>query len=496
MCEEVGELVSRLAGIVAGLVPGEMSPGIAKGLVGQFSRLEHLAAAGKTVLAQRVASSQVYEGDGHRHAGEWLSKESGEPLGAALSVLEAGERLVRLPELKDAFCAGELSASQAKELAAVAIGDPSSLGELLEAARSEDFEGLRRRCAKVRAAQLSKEDETEQDRRVHLQRRVRTWSEPDGTFRLDARLTRAAGARVLAHLFAERDKIFSEARRCGSHEPTEAYLADALVELVTGTGDSGRPGPKALVHLRVDLAALRRGCRGPGELCEIAGVGPVSVETARELCGDSITRLLVTSATDVHAVCNLGRSVPARLHDALVERDSCCVVPGCSATRGLETDHRVVPFSSGGPTEMDNLARICHFHHFLKTHEGFSLEGGPGAWVWRHPDGSRHSAREEPPPERGDDEAPPGPKGQLPAGTATPRRPPPDHGEGPGGEGSLFRPDLDGWTAGAGVSPAESGEVEDGETGDGEVESREAGKVGDGETGASGEDAGASGLVA
>jgi hypothetical protein len=99
--------------------------------------------------------------------------------------------------------------------------------------------------------------------------------------------------------------------------------------------------------------------------------------------------LLVTSATDVHAVCNLGRAVPSRLYSALVERDPICVVPRCSARYNLEIDHRVVPFAEGGPTELANLARLCHHHHFVKTHEGYRPEGGLGAWIWVHPDGTR-----------------------------------------------------------------------------------------------------------
>ncbi|MFZ2056942.1 MAG: HNH endonuclease signature motif containing protein [Acidimicrobiales bacterium] len=213
------------------------------------------------------------------------------------------------------------------------------------------------------------------------------------------------------------DELFAGARRAGAREPSQAYLADALVELVTSPRGDGPHRPRALVHLRVDLEALRRGNTSSGELCEIAGVGPVSVATARELLGDSIAKLLVTSATDVHAICNLGRSVPARLYSALLERDRCCVVPGCSATCNLEIDQRVVPFAQSGPTQLSNLARMCHHHHFLKTYEGYCLQGEPGAWVWVHPDGSRHGPGALPPR---DAVAPPGtdppPGGRLVTG--------------------------------------------------------------------------------
>ena len=401
MCETREAIEASLAKLVSELDPELLGGVDAKCLVGYFSRLERLAGAAKALCALRVSRTGVFELDGHRHAGEWLAAETGEQLSSALSLLEAASNLAELPELEEAFRSGELSAAQAKEVAGAAIVDPKAATELLDAAQTEDFSELRRRCAQVKAAKASLEDESQRSCRLHAARRLRTFSEADGTFRLDARLTPEAGGRLLAALSDEADKLFVEARRAGVRESSGAYLADALLCLVTGArGTTASPGPKALVHLRVDLLALRRGNTGPGELCEIAGVGPVSVATARELLGDSIASLVVTSATDVHAICNLGRSVPAKLHRALLERDRCCVVPGCGATRHLEIDHRRLPFCQGGPTELDNLARICHHHHFLKTHGGYALEGEPGAWVWVHPDGRRDGPGRERPPER------------------------------------------------------------------------------------------------
>jgi len=57
----------------------------------------------------------------------------------------------------------------------------------------------------------------------------------------------------------------------------------------------------------------------------------------------------------------------------------------------LEIDHRT-DFAKGGPTSLDNLARLCPFHHDLKTHKHWKLEGGPGNWRFERPDppGSQH----------------------------------------------------------------------------------------------------------
>ena len=271
MCETTQELEASLSRIVKELDASLLAGRDAKTLVGLFSRLEHLAAAGKAICALRVASTGVFEAEGHRHASEWLAAESGESLGAAVSVLEAAAAVSQLAELDDAFRSGELSAAQAKEVAGAAICDPASTTELLDAAKSGGFETLRRRCAEIKAATASKEDEAARTRRIHAARRLRTWTESDGTFRLDARLSQDAGARVLAGLEGEADKIFAEARRSGAREPSQAYLADALVALVTSPGmDGAHTAPRrsctcewTLRHCAVATQDRARSARSP-----------------------------------------------------------------------------------------------------------------------------------------------------------------------------------------------------------------------------------------
>ncbi|MGB7050687.1 MAG: HNH endonuclease signature motif containing protein [Acidimicrobiales bacterium] len=93
---------------------------------------------------------------------------------------------------------------------------------------------------------------------------------------------------------------------------------------------------------------------------------------ARDLANDSFLRIIFHQAGDIRAVSTLGRTINRRLRIALAARDRCCVVPGCGAASGLEIDH-VIPFAEGGPTQLDNLALLCHHHHFLKTYEGWIL---------------------------------------------------------------------------------------------------------------------------
>ena len=208
--------------------------------------------------------------------------------------------------------------------------------------------------------------------------------------RLDARLTPDDGAVVLASLEPHRQRIFKEARREGRREPTEAYAADALVALAdagrgAGEGSGARRrssrGPRATIHVRVDHSALVRGHRESGETCDIPGVGPIPVAAARRLASDSVLKVILTDGEAVTAVAHAGRTIPSRLRTAVEARDPTCSVPDCDVREGLEIDHRV-PVAEGGLASLDNLARICRWHHYLKTHCGYRLGGQPGSWTW------------------------------------------------------------------------------------------------------------------
>jgi hypothetical protein len=68
------------------------------------------------------------------------------------------------------------------------------------------------------------------------------------------------------------------------------------------------------------------------------------------------------------------RTISRRLRRALEHRDHCCVIPGCSATRGLHA-HHLQHWEDGGPTNLDNLVLVCPFHHRLHHCGGLTLTG-------------------------------------------------------------------------------------------------------------------------
>ena len=48
---------------------------------------------------------------------------------------------------------------------------------------------------------------------------------------------------------------------------------------------------------------------------------------------------------------------------ALLLRDRECRAAGCDIPGTWAEAHHFVPWSSGGPTDLDNAVLLCHFHH-------------------------------------------------------------------------------------------------------------------------------------
>jgi hypothetical protein len=149
-------------------------------------------------------------------------------------------------------------------------------------------------------------------------------------------------------------------------------------------GPSLADGPRAMIHVRVDHAAIRRGHAVDGEICEIPGIGPVPVATARMLAADSIINVLLVDGVDVTRIAHTGRTVTAHQRSALRERSSTCEVPGCDARTNLEIDHDD-PWALSKNTSLDNLNVLCRWHHYQKTHCGYRLSGTPGHRRWQPP---------------------------------------------------------------------------------------------------------------
>jgi hypothetical protein len=358
-------------------------------LVTLFDALNRASSAGMVMAAHRAEQLEAFAISGHRNAPDWLAGITGTPFARAKECLALGERMELSPAVRAAFTRGELSTPQAEVIGEALAVVPSSGEKLLGIARESSHRELTRQVEQMKQAARSQEDDRARRARAYRRRSLRFSQLPEGGVRVQVQLTEEAWGRCLPVLEHSANLLFRQARSARVRCSRDQYLADAFVDIVSGRAASGdRVGGarfSTTTMVRVDAAALRRGSLEPGETCEIAGVGPVSVDTARELLGEGWFRLLVTDGADVTTMTSRTRSVRARIETALLERDRTCVVPGCDVSIGLETHHWRRDYALDGPTELDNLCRICSIHHDMASSGGWRLAGGPGAWSWEAP---------------------------------------------------------------------------------------------------------------
>jgi hypothetical protein len=275
--------------------------------------------------------------------------------------------------------------------------NPRAEAGLLEQARSASLGELRDGAARAKASQVDLEARRA---RVHAGRSIRHYVDGEGVWNCHVRDNPERGAQLIEALRDTRDRLFRRARKDGRREPLEAYEADALFEVVTGSFDVERPRsarPKVIV--RLDLDAALRGRPLDGEVCEIAGYGPVAVSAVRDLLatGHPIVAAVLTKGKDVASVTHLKRRPTAHQVTALQWLYPACEVEGCHNSAFLEWDH-VEPWSETHITKLGSLAGKCSHHHWLKSAKGWDMVPGKGKRPMVPPDDPRHPRHAHSPP--------------------------------------------------------------------------------------------------
>ena len=225
----------------------------------------------------------------------------------------------------------------------------------------------------ARAAQVDLEARRQA---VHRARGLRSYTDAAGTAHLHAQGRPEDVALVMAAIGPRADHAFAQARREGRRERPEAYAFDGLVALAGGGG--GASSPRAQVLFRVDYEAMLRGYPVDGEVCEVAGFGPVSTQAVLDTldCGDPVLKAVVTKGHDVVNVAHLGRRPNAHQQTALDWMFPVCAAEGCGTRAAhLETDHRL-EWAKSRSTVLGLLDRLCKFHHDRKTYEGWAWSTG------------------------------------------------------------------------------------------------------------------------
>jgi hypothetical protein len=382
----IGEVRDRLAGFD----PALTSARDCLDMVGVLTDLEHSTSGALALAARRVAQTDLWSTSGDRSAAHWLARRTGMAVADAVRLLETAEVAEAAPATMEALKHGDVSTREANATAKAEAADPQAGAELVR--RAAQAGGLSIREIEQDSARIvhaaSGDSEAERAEKIRRKRSLRIGSAGDGSSWVHLSGPTADIARLEATLKPIIDGIFGDARRQGRREPFEAYAYDALLTLADrgADGDDGGGGDRyrnAKVIVRADLAALDRGHTEPGEVCEVAGHGPIAVAEAwRIIDGGAFVAGIVADGTDIAAVQHLGRK-PTALQRTVLEWETAgtCAVEGCTNRAAIEIDH-VEDWADTHLTHIEHLAALCRTCHAKKTYESYRL--GP-----RLPNGTR-----------------------------------------------------------------------------------------------------------
>lgn len=352
--------------------------------------VEQLEAERLRRLAE-IDRRRLYGRDGYLSCASWLVAQLRVGFGRAREAVRVARALDEMPVVRHALDEGDISLSAVRMLAGVREVDRAAFtrdeAALVEAARIHSLKDLQRVAAHWRAL-AEQEQVPDPEARMRRRRSLHASVSYLGMVRVDGTLDPETGETLLTALGA----VLDADAHSGTPDSRSAAQrrADALGEICRQWLDrSDRPtvgGERPHVSVTVGLDVLK-GARGTAEPDH---AGPVSASVAERLaCDASVTRVVLSAASEPLDVGRRTPVVSVAMRRALVIRDRHCRFPGCDRPPAFCDAHHVVHWAKGGPTSMANLILLCRRHHrLIHDHGGFTLELVRGRPVFGRADGS------------------------------------------------------------------------------------------------------------
>jgi hypothetical protein len=313
-----------------------------------------------SLVAAAYKKTRHWDDEGFNTALDWIR------INCKLTSTDAGDRLAVGEHLADlgqsckAMEEGEIGFSHLKVMArtANAVGAAFDESKLLPTARQDSpgrffYKSLHFRHAVDPKRYADEQAELVENRRLSLN------TAEDGCLLISGILDPVGGAAV-------RTALEPLAKPSGAHDdrPVEQRQADALVELATARGGSGR---HVAMQVTSSIETLLGLVGAPGAENEFTL--PISAKTVeRWACDCSLTRILMQDSV----VIDVGRServIKGPRRRALIARDRHCRWPGCERPAIWCDGHHLVSWLHGGGGEIENQVLLCGRHHW-KVHEG------------------------------------------------------------------------------------------------------------------------------
>ncbi|MCD9197335.1 HNH endonuclease signature motif containing protein [Aeromicrobium wangtongii] len=330
--------------------------------------------------------------DGSTSTTAWLAAKTGISKGEAAKLVGLA-RVTGVEATQAAWAAGELSTDQASVIMKAIDALPDWCGDeergdaeahLIRLAGEYGLDDLKRLANHVLevidpdgADEHLGEQLRKQEQKAWDATRMAIKDRGDGTTRgsfiipqADADTLRAALEGIIA---PRRTAANAEHHGMGADDwlalGRDQKLGHAFTELITHLPTGALPqsgGLAATVAVTVDVDDLRT---GQGVATNTSGTDMSARKAQRLACNAHLVALYLENGTRV-----IDHGMTKRLYDrhqrlALAVRDKGCVFPDCDRPPAWCEAHHLSFWSEGGPTDLNNAALLCHFHHFL-VHEG------------------------------------------------------------------------------------------------------------------------------
>jgi hypothetical protein len=384
--------LSSLADDLAALEPWRLTSTEVREVVVAAQKARTALDATLSRLAGCADDMGLPKDDGASSTTAWLATTANMGKGAA-SRLVGLSRSDGCEATRAAWAAGRLSTEQASIIikAIDALPDwvddqPRTDAEahLICLAGQHDLEGLQRLANRVLEVidpdgfdEHLGEQLRQQEERARARTRFTMGRRGDGTTRgtfvigdTDADTLRAAIEAIIA---PRRSSWAAAAFGMGADDwinlPRDQKMGHAFAELINHLPTDALPqagGLAATVAVTIDLDDLRTGA---GTATNTSGTTMSAARAQRMACNAHLVALLLDGDSKV-----IDHGTTKRLYDRhqrliLATRDGGCVFPRCDRPPAWCEAHHLSFWSQGGPTDLDNAALLCHFHHHL-VHEG------------------------------------------------------------------------------------------------------------------------------
>jgi hypothetical protein len=329
-------------------------------------------------LVSGVIEAELWKGWGIRSVEHWLTIRAGLSRSQANRIVATARREADLPVTMERLRSGELTLDQAAAVAALApahidaqaasLASVSTVTQLRSTlhrhrfAETDAVEGPKGSDDSADSEALTAQGGSDDDGSLARSAMAPAFVSLHGDgprFGLHADLPPDEGALVEQAFREAKDALF----RAGQSAVT---WADALLEvcrrsLASELAPSRTAHYRTWIHLDVTGGWVNQGMALPQGLLD-------------KLTCDGVVQPLWVKDGRPFSVGRSTRVIPERTRRLVLDRDQCCVFPGCGSRYHLEV-HHLVHWARGGLTDLANLAALCPAHHDAHHRGDFNVTG-------------------------------------------------------------------------------------------------------------------------